>query len=114
PETIVMFRRGRSRASERKAINASLATPSTGGAASRIKTAPPRMPSTRLRGDRGMTRTSSRLTGGLQLVEVRGPAFAGLRRSLIRLARPVEQNLLVGARLVLVADELERAIQRLD
>src|SRR3954468_19274863 len=112
PDTSVRSRWGTSSTSERKARSASLAAPSTGGAARRMRTASPRVPSTRVRGDRGMTRM-------VRMASARGLAFFNdlLRRRLQRLglARTMEQELVVaGARLVLVANELERAIQRLD
>ena len=82
------------------------------------------MPSTRVRGARGMTRISRR-TAGLQTadcdlrlgrprrsLDARG---FGAARRLVGLARTVEQELSSSrARLVLVAHELERAIERLD
>src|SRR5262245_51632250 len=112
PETIVTQRWGRSRASARKATRAALAAPSTGGAARRIRIAPPRSPSTRLRGARGITRTLRiALAGGLAIVD---PRLRPRRRSGLGLTRTMEQDLLLGAVLVLIADELERPVERLD
>src|SRR6186997_1198139 len=110
PDTMVIWRRGTPSASERNATRASLAAPSTGGAARRMRTAAPRIPSTAVRGDRGMTRTSSVASAGrfsLVATRVRRPGRALLR--LIILAWAVEQHFLFVASVVLVADELQRA-----
>src|SRR5262245_24188882 len=112
PETMVMWRRGSCRMSDRKAMRASLAALSTGGAARRTRTAVPRMPSTSVRGDRGITRISSVSARGFVLFDT------GLGRTgggcLLGLPRAVEQDLVLGSALVLVADELERPVERLD
>src|SRR3954451_5608117 len=111
---MTMSRRGMASVSERKPIRASLAAPSTGGAARRTRIAAPRMPSTRLRGDRGMTRMSS------SAASARGFAFFATRvglplaARLIGLPRPVQQDLVVAANLILIPDELEGAVERLD
>src|SRR5262245_1601966 len=112
PETIVMLRRGSCRVSARNAMSASLAALSTGGAARRMRTAVPRMPSTIVRGDRGITRTSSVSARGFVLFDT---GLAGARGSgLVDLPRAVEQDLVLGPALVLVADELQRPVERLD
>src|SRR5512144_728696 len=95
PETMRMLRRGSFSVSERNAISASFAAPSTGGTARRMRTASPRMPSTRVRGDRGMTRIESNATGVGRLAA--GLAFLaadlGGARGRVGLARTVEQDL---------------------
>jgi hypothetical protein len=53
-----MSRFGRLKMVERKAISASLAAPSTGGAASRTSKASPRVPATAVRPALGTTRTA--------------------------------------------------------
>src|SRR4051812_496584 len=140
---MVTRRRGTPNASARKATRASLAAPSTGAAARRTTIAPPRSPSTRVRGARGITRIvmvartgaeriaspyqpggseSARrgVRGATPLGSTRRLAFVGtgfrrtLRRDHVGLTRTMEQDVVVAARLVLFADELERAVQRLN
>src|SRR6185312_14940889 len=58
------------------------------------------------------TANCRRLARGLPLVDA---DLGRLRRGLdVHLPRPVEEDLLVGARLILIAHELERAVQALD
>jgi hypothetical protein len=107
PETIVRLRRGQPSASASSAIRASFAAPSTGAAASRTSTASPRLPLIAVRPARGITRT---LTSGLALDVF--DMVAGPRQRRVRLPRTMQQHLVV--RTVLIADELERVVERLD
>src|SRR5205085_861743 len=90
-----------------------------------MRMAPARMPSARVRGERGITRTSRRAVfdeaaaaiasaRGFSLVDIRGARFGALWRPRVRLARTMEQEFVVGSCLILVAHELESAIERLN
>src|SRR5512134_2432540 len=111
-------------------MSASLAAPSTGAAARRTSSAPPRRPAIPLRPARGITRTANVTPSG-DSPSARGASpdgtaprsaeairvgarrrLSGLGGSVMRLARPMEQHLLLG--LVPVADELQRLVERVD
>src|SRR6185295_1457099 len=130
-----MARLGRSRASAKYAMRASLAAPSTGGAATRTTSALPRVPVHSVFLARGMTRTSistpatvSRISAG-PLDRLRagpstgsGQGLSAARRVKLGVVeelldgepRPVQQDLVLALAHLLLADELERVPQRRD
>src|SRR5262245_2222429 len=126
-----MERRGSRSVSARNEMRASLAASSTGGAATRIRIAPPRTPPISVFFARGTTGTSiSQPVGvplittlkellsvaGLQLAANLGPGerrFLGHRRRLFP-PRTMEQEALLAVADFLFADVLERVLQRVD
>src|SRR5688500_13437200 len=97
---------GTLRMPERKVMRASLAAPSTGAAARRMRRRPSRVPAILVPPARGITLTARDTPSGVSrshsaIVTVR----VGLR---LGSARPVEQNLVFALALFLLAYELER------
>src|SRR5207248_868341 len=112
PLTIRIARRGTRSDEARKSMRASFAAPSTGGAATRTTSAPPRSPAASVFFARGTTRiVISTLSNHLAR---RGGVGAGLELDLLDEARPVHQDPLLALARFLLADELERVAQRLD
>ena len=117
PLTIRMSRLGTCRAAAKKATRASLAAPSTGGAATRTSSAPSRVPAHAVLPARGMTRTSISTPAPVSRIRKRlGRAALSAHRSCRSSStaepRAVEQDLVLALARFLLADELERVPQR--
>src|SRR6266540_7553860 len=96
----------------RNVTSSALAAPSTGAAARRTRSNPPRMPASWVRPARGTTLTS-RTTLSLTRARVGWVCLKWMRRRrLLRLTRPMQEDFLLAADRVLLANEGDRVVDR--